>query len=111
MSENTKFVWYPTQNSSQQGQNLYDVALQLFHTSAMSLLIFSKDSIHYLNKISTVLSGLLQMKAIEIQKRFANENGPIVQLQWFLVDSDDLTDRTAQQQIFWRAGQVICSRN
>ena len=71
---------------------------------------FVVRGLHYLNKISTVLSGLLEMKAIKIQKRFANDSGPVV-LQWFCVDSDDLTDRTAQQQIFWRAGQVICSRN
>ena len=34
--------------------------------------------LYYLNKISTVLSGLLEMKAIKIQKRFANDSGPVV---------------------------------
>ena len=35
-------------------------------------------SLSLLNKISTVLSGLLEMKAIKIQKRFANDSGPVV---------------------------------
>ena len=34
--------------------------------------------LYYLNKISTVLSGLLEMKAIKIQKRFAIDSGPVV---------------------------------
>ena len=44
----------------------------------MSLLIFPKDSMYYLHKISTFLFGLLEMKAIKIQNRFENDSGPIV---------------------------------